>query len=313
LSRLPLVSVLIPMYNAEKTIESALESIQKQSHTNLEIICVDDGSDDATLSIVERRAELDRRIKPHGYKHRGVVYARNKTIELSCGEYLVIMDADDISLSDRIEKQVKYMELNPDIIASGSALEEFDERGILQIVARPPNHETLLFRQLRGIPIWHPTAIIRRAELLSSSIRYIEKFAYSEDYKFFFDLSRVGKLGNLPDVLYSYRRHPTQICAKYRKIQRKLEFELREEIYRFLCKKYGLDPASDKPREWRYKIPRNHDAIWTFLWYTVTHNTDLTRLKKLWLVLFTHLRLTAKPRLILYIFFKKYHHRPGRE
>ena len=306
MSKLPLVSVLIPMYNAEKTIESALESIQKQSYPNLEIICVDDGSDDSTLSIVERRAELDRRIKPHSHKHRGIVYSRNRLIELSKGEYLAKMDADDISRLDRIEKQVRYMESNPDIIASGAAMGLFNEKGTLGVIARPANHEVLLFRQLRGVPILNPVSIIRRSALLSSNIRYIEKYAYAEDYRLFFDLSRVGKLGNLPDVLGYHRQHPNQISVKYRKQQEKNAVEIRADIYRFLCKKYGLNPASDKPKEWRHKIPRHHDAIWPFLWYTVTHNTDLARLRKLRLVLFTHLRLTAKPRLIFFIFFKKH-------
>jgi len=296
------------MYNAEKTIESALESIQKQTYSNLEIFCVNDGSNDETLSIVERRAKLDKRIKPYSHEHRGVVYTRNKAIELSQSKYLALMDADDISFLDRIEKQVRYMESNPDIIASGGALVEFDESGVLKVVTRRVlDHTIMLFYQLRNIPIWNPTAIIRRAALLDNDIRYVEKYAYAEDVKLFFDLSRVGKLGNIPDVLLAYRRHTTQISTKHREHQRKRNHELRADIYKFLCKKYALNPARGSPREWRRKIPRDHEAIWPFLWHTITRNEDLSKLKKLRLVLFTHLRLTAKPRLIYYIFFKNRH------
>ena len=302
MSKHPLVSVLMPMYNAENTVESALESIQKQSYQNLEIICINDGSDDATLSIVERIARLDSRIKLHNHEHRGIVHTLNKTIELAHGKYLARMDADDISRLDRIEKQVGYMESNPDIVASGGTIEIFDESGILQTVSHHLKPEGLRYRLLFNWPIAHSTAIIRRDALLNNKIRYSEKHTYVEDLKLFFDLSQVGKLGNLPDVLLAYRRHATQTTAKHKDRLNKLLHELKDDIYRSLCGKYALNPASDNPREWRSKIPRNHDAIWTLLWYTVTHNTDLTKLKKLSLVLFTHLRLTAKPRLIFHIF-----------
>jgi len=306
LSRTPLVSVIIPMYNVEKVIGLTLESIQKQTYSNLEIICANDGSDDATLSIVERRAKLDKRIKPYSHEHRGIVYALNKAIKLSQGKYLARMDADDIAFLDRIEKQVRYMESNPDIIASGGALVEFDESGVLKIVARRPlDHAVMLFYQLRNIPIWNPTSIIRRRVLMENNISTDENFPLIEDYKFFFDLSRVGRLGNLPDILHAYRRHTTQTSTKYGEQRAKLAFEFKADIYKFLCEKYALNPVRDKPREWRRKIPRDHDAIWPFLWHTITRNEDLAKLKKLRLVLFTHLRLTAKPRLIYYIFFRK--------
>ena len=304
MSELPLVSVLIPMYNVERFVESALESIQKQSYPNLEIICVNDGSDDATALIVERRAKLDRRIKLHNHEHnRGIVYACNKLIELAHGKYLARMDADDISRLDRIEKQVRYMELNPDIVASGGANESLDERGVFDIARPHADHEVLEFRQLRGVPICHPAAIIRRSVLLSNNIKYNEKFLYgSEDYNLWFDLSQVGRLGNLPDVLLAYRYHAAQTTVKYKEQIKRNNVGIRANIYKFLCEKYTLNPASDNPKEWRRKIPRDHDAIWPFLWYTITQKTNLTKLKKLKLVLFTHLRLTAKPKLIYYIF-----------
>jgi len=311
LHKSPLVSVLIPMYNAENYIEPALESIQNQTYPNLEIICINDGSNDATFSIVESKAKLDSRIKLHSHEHRGNACSRNKSIELSRGKYLAIMDADDISRLDRIEKQVNYMESNPDIVASSGNVEEFDEQGVFQTLTRPTNPEVLEFRQLRGIPIWHPTAIFRHSVLLNNNIRYSEKFTNTcEDYKLVFDLSQVGKLGNIPDVLLAYRRYPGQTISRYLEKRKKHVSEIKAEIYKFLCRKYALNPAIDNPGEWRRKIPRNHDAIWTFLWYTVTRNTNLTKLKKLRLVLFTHLRLTAKPRLIYYIFKDSFRGQP---
>jgi len=292
------------MYNAEKTIEEALNSIQRQSYTNLEIICIDDGSVDATLPIVKSKAKLDRRIKLHSHEHRGIVYTLNKSIELSHGKYLARMDADDISRPDRIDKQVSYMESNPDIVASGGSIETFDERGIIQTITKNCNPEALEYRLLRSWPIAHSAAIIHHAALVDNNIRYNEEFTYVEDLKLFFDLSRVGKLSNLPDILLAYRSHPDQTSIKHCKQLKKLESDLRADIYRFLCEKFLLNPENDSPREWRRKIPREHNAIWILLWYTVTHNPNLTRLKKLRLVLFTHLRLTAKPRLIFYILFK---------
>jgi len=295
------------MYNAEKTIESALESIQKQTYSNLEIFCINDGSDDETLSIVERRAKVDKRIKPYSHEHRGVVYARNKAIELSQGKYLAMMDADDISFLDRIEKQVNYMESNPDIIASGGSFVEFDENGVFRKFTPHCNLESLRYRVLSILPVSNGTSIIRRTVLLDNNIRFIEGYTYAEDRKFFFDLSRVGKLGNIPEVLLAYRRHATQSSTKHREQQKKKELEIRAEIFKSMCEEHALNPESDRPRDWRRKVPRNHDAIWVLLWYIVTYNKKLTKLKKLQMVLFTHLRLTAKPRLIYHIFFKNRH------
>ena len=295
------------MYNAEKTVESALESIQKQTYSNLEIICVNDGSDDETLSIVERRAKFDKRIKPYSHEHRGIVYALNKSIELSQGKYLARMDADDIAFLDRIEKQVRYMESNPDVVASGTAVEIFNARGISRTTTPHCNPEILRYRMIRIWPIAHSSLIVHHTALLDNDIRYSKEHTYVEDLKLYFDLSRIGKLGNLPDTLLAYRAHPNQISKKNYEILRERELQLRADIYKSTCEDHSLNPERDSPGDWRRKVPRNHDAIWVLLWYTITHNTKLTKLKKLRLVLFTHLRLTAKPRLVFYIFFKNRH------
>jgi len=293
------------MYNAEKTVESAMESVQRQTYSNLEIICIDDGSDDATFSIVKRRAKLDKRIKLHSHEHKGITQTLNRAIELSHGKYLARMDADDITSLDRIEKQVSYMESNPDIVASGSALVEFGEKGNSKFCVRKLlNREVFMFYQLRGTAICHPTLIIRREVLLENNIRYEEGYTHAEDYKFLFDLSQVGKLVNIPDVLHYYRRHANQVSAKYSEQQKRAASKIRAEIYKFLCEKFELNLATDNPRELRRKIPRHHDAIWPFLGHTITQNENLTILRKLRLVLFTHLRLTAKPRMILRILKK---------
>lgn len=106
-SQLPLVSVIIPAYNAESFIERTLKSVLCQTYTNLEVIVVDDGSKDKTFEIVQSIAQKDSRVRPIQQQNAGVAAARNLAIEKSKGEYIAPIDADDIWYVEKIEKQVK--------------------------------------------------------------------------------------------------------------------------------------------------------------------------------------------------------------
>ena len=112
-----LVSVIIPCYNAEKYLRESVESIINQSYPNLEIICIDDCSTDSTLAILEELASRDARVKVlHNSRNMKIASSLNRGLEYSTGEYIARMDADDIALPKRIEKQVDYLEKNKEKI-----------------------------------------------------------------------------------------------------------------------------------------------------------------------------------------------------
>ena len=128
----PLVSVIIPCYNAEKYVESSIRSIMSQTYRNLEIIITDDCSTDGTFEILQKLVKEDSRIKL--YKNEinlKIVKTLNNMIEVSLGKYIARMDADDISLPKRIEKQVAFLEQNTDISFLGTNAVLIDEKNFV--------------------------------------------------------------------------------------------------------------------------------------------------------------------------------------
>lgn len=125
-----LVSVLMPVFNVEKYVKEAVQSIQNQTYKNLEIIIIDDGSTDDTCSIIEELAKSDDRIKFYkNEKNLKIVKTLNRALSLAKGEYIARMDGDDISELDRIERKVSFLERNPSIDLIGCSLISIDENG----------------------------------------------------------------------------------------------------------------------------------------------------------------------------------------
>lgn len=125
-----LVSVIIPVYNVEKYVKEAIQSIQNQTYKNLEIIIIDDGSTDDTYSIIKELARSDDRIKFYkNEKNLKIVKTLNRALSLATGSYIVRMDGDDVSKLDRIERKVNFLEQNPDIDLVGCSLISIDENG----------------------------------------------------------------------------------------------------------------------------------------------------------------------------------------
>ncbi len=122
----PKVTVLMPVYNAEKYLKTAIESILKQTFSDFELLIINDGSTDGSEEII--RSFNDKRIRLfNNEQNLGIIKTLNKGLNLAKGEYIIRMDADDISLPDRLELQVKYMEENPGIGISGTQARIFGD------------------------------------------------------------------------------------------------------------------------------------------------------------------------------------------
>ena len=194
------VSVLMPVYNGEKFIAAAIESILAQSYRNFELLVVDDGSTDATPSILADYTRRDHRLAIiRNSRNLGIVKSLNKGIARCRGRYIVRMDSDDLAVSDRIEKQIAVMEQNPQIVASGGSVRYIDAQGYDQgVIRKSTPSDSLLWAN----PLLHPTVIIRKSAL---RCHYQEKYRYAEDYFLWLSLSRHGQLHAIPDVLLAYR------------------------------------------------------------------------------------------------------------
>jgi glycosyltransferase involved in cell wall biosynthesis len=207
----PEISVLMPVYNAEKYLKQAIESIIEQTFNDFEFIIINDGSTDTSLSIIEGYASRDQRIKLVSRENKGLVYTLNEGLGLSRGKYIARMDADDISFVYRFQKQYEFLQINDEYAVVGSKVELIDDEGMpliemIDIYEHNDIDEAHINCLLGGAVIMHPTALIRKASILAVG-GYDERFKHAEDYDLWLRLAEIGKLHNLNEVLLSYRQH----------------------------------------------------------------------------------------------------------
>ncbi|WKV13426.1 glycosyltransferase family 2 protein [Marivirga harenae] len=217
----PLVSVLMPVYNSERYLEDAIESILNQTLFDFEFLIFDDGSTDKSKEIIQKYAISDKRIKPYFSKeNRGYVVHLNKGIELARGEYIARMDSDDISMPDRLQVQLDYLNKNSGIIICGTESISIDENGrSLGWPKRLTEPSDLFFISFFINPLAHPTVMYSKEAIIKLG-GYNPKKLPSEDYDLWTRAILVGKLGNIDQPLLKYRQHNQSITARKREIQR---------------------------------------------------------------------------------------------
>lgn len=207
----PLVSVILPVYNAECTVLETIQSIIDQTYKNWELIIINDGSTDNSVNII--KSFHDDRIKYFANEgNKKLIYTLNRGLNLASGKYIARMDADDICKRERFEKQVNYLENHPKVIVCGTQIEYFGNKS--------SNFRKLIFplkdRELKDMLALstcfaHPSVMIRRSVLEDSGIAYNYDFINAEDYCLWIDLSRYGKFANLNERLLMYRISDTQV------------------------------------------------------------------------------------------------------
>lgn len=236
---MPLTSVLIPCHNATLWLRDAVESICRQSHRNLEILIYDDGSNDGSTLMIEQLANEDHRIVAMGEaKNRGIVHALNAMLGAANGRYIARMDADDISLPQRIEQQIKFIE-SEKIDLCGTWFQEFGRgipRNVRWFSGTEELHAALLFQNT----ICHPTILARRE--VFDEFQYREDYNLAEDYDFFIRADVKFRLKNLPEVLLRYRRHPQQATRARRAKMEEVTCRIRHEA---LCAR-GFKPSPEE-------------------------------------------------------------------
>jgi len=204
-----LVSILMPVYNAEKYLGKTLESIQSQTYKNWELFAVDDWSTDRSYSILLEFAKKDKRIKLYrNGKHRGVAGAANLALSMIKSNYVARMDADDLMHPERISKQVKFLKENPSVVIVGSQCILIDQDG--QKIGEkkfPMNNDGIMKMIFRSIPIQQPSMMINRGLLPKDFIAYDKSKNTAEEVGLLFKLFKYGEAANLPEFLHFYRLH----------------------------------------------------------------------------------------------------------
>ena len=211
------VSVLLPVWNGEAFLEAAVESILRQTLSSLELIIIDDGSTDASAAIAEKLACGDDRVRVLRREHQGLSAALNAGIAAARGEYVARMDADDISVPHRLQKQVAYLDAHPSCVAAGAWIEVVDEAGRhLGLKTFVEKHEEISAALLQGVsPIAHPTVVLRR-DVLRAAGGYDARRYPSEDLDLWFRLAERGELANLGETLLQHRRHKAAVGVRER-------------------------------------------------------------------------------------------------
>lgn len=207
----PLVSVVMPVYNAGIYLRECIESILAQSYTDFEFIMVDDASTDSSWKIMQEYAAKDPRIQIHRNRHNeGVSKTVKRAIRASKGEYLARMDADDISFPYRLERQVRYLETHNETVAVGGQCQVINEYGeITGHKTFPLDHESIYRYIFTFVPLQQPSLMIARHRLPRNFEYYHDGMNTAEEVELIFKLFRHGKVENMPDYLLQYRIHTT--------------------------------------------------------------------------------------------------------
>lgn len=211
------LSVIMSVFNGERYLASAIDSILAQSFRDFEFLIVDDGSTDQTAQILEDFAAKDARIRVIRHaKNKGLTPALNGMIAAAKGEYLARMDGDDISLPDRFARQIAWLDAHPECGVLGTSYWVIDPEGRRRLACYYENdHDFLTWYLCFQNPLAHPS-VMGRTELFRRVGGYCEKAHYSEDYELWWRLSRITKLGSLPELLLELRQHSSCVSLTHK-------------------------------------------------------------------------------------------------
>ncbi|BAZ32363.1 putative glycosyl transferase [Cylindrospermum sp. NIES-4074] len=205
-----MISIVMAAYNASEYIALAIESILNQTFSEFELIVIDDGSTDNTVKIVEHYIELDQRVRLIQNNHTGVCHARNTGIQSSKYSWIAIMDADDISLPQRLEKQINAAKANPEVVAWGTYVQHMSSTGdILSLQKQGPISQEEYHSLMNDgeIPfIIHPTTMMKKDVFLKVGA-YDSQFPLAQDLELMSRMAHQGIIIAIPEPLVWYRVH----------------------------------------------------------------------------------------------------------
>jgi glycosyltransferase involved in cell wall biosynthesis len=201
-----MVSVLMSVYDGERYLRDSVESMLNQTFSDFEFIIVNDSSTDASRAILESYDD-SRILLLHNQKNRGLTYSLNRGLAAAKGEYMARMDADDVAMPRRLEKQVSFLRAHPEVGILGCCSVNIDLKGRRVGGSTMPESDLeVRWVSLLGNPFIHSSVMIRRGLLVSEGLKYYEALETTQDYELWTRVLRHTRGGNLPDSLIWYRR-----------------------------------------------------------------------------------------------------------
>ncbi|MDE9563743.1 glycosyltransferase [Xenorhabdus bovienii] len=239
----PKISVLMSVYNGEKYLEEAIDSILSQTFEDYELIIIDDGSTDSSPSILSSYAEKDMRVKVITNENNiGLILSLNKGLYMASSNLVARMDADDIAIPERLKIQVDFMQNHPDIVVCGGFTTYLENPTKGDIHAT--SHEGIVAECFFHCPVAHPTVMMRKDKILELTDGYDPNDLYAEDYGLWSRLimSKRARFANINKPLLNYRTHPNNPRFEYKKKQKKTAVTIQQKMFSSL----GIDiPLKD--------------------------------------------------------------------
>lgn len=223
------VTVLMPTYNVAPYVKEAIDSVLHQTFGDFILLVVDDASTDNTLEVV--RTIDDPRIRIAAFPNNvGLADNLNRGLDMIDTELMARMDGDDIALPHWLQSEIDYLDAHPEVGVCGGCGQRF---GTSQSLIRfPEQHDDIAANMLFECTIIVPT--VRMSVVRQHGLRYRKDAFPAEDYRFWADCLRVTRLHNIPDTLFHYRMHPTQICTARREEQQRKVAQVRRYMLDWL-------------------------------------------------------------------------------
>lgn len=237
------VAVVLPVFNGEAHIGEAVESILNQTFTDFEFVIIDDGSTDSTAAILKTFATSQFNLKVLSGPNVGYTRALLKGIAASTGRFIARMDADDVSLPQRLATQGAYLDANPDCVVVGGAMCVIDADGDpVSLRKYPRSHEAIEQSHfVRGeCALAHPTVMFRRG-VYEAVGGYRPEYEPAEDFDLWMRMAELGRLANLPDPLVRYRVHLQSTTAMRSRSMVEKTLRIVDEG----CARRGIQPPKD--------------------------------------------------------------------
>lgn len=210
----PLISVLMPVYNGQQYLAEAIESILNQTYTHFELLLLDDGSSDNSAQIIKGFND-SRIVYVKNETNKGLIYTLNRGVGLAKGAFIARMDADDVSVNNRFEKQIQEFQNDEKLVICGSFIKTFGNGAEQYISHMSVTNSQILASIFFTCPFAHPSVMIRKESLLQLNEVYREDYKHSEDYDLWSRLVFVGNSKNIPEFLLNYRVHDKQVSTVF--------------------------------------------------------------------------------------------------
>jgi len=224
---MPKISVIMPVYNAENFLRESIESILNQTFKDFEFLIINDGSTDSSADII--RSYTDSRINFIDNKDNLFYMKRlNEALEVATGEYIARMDSDDISLPERFQKQVEFLDANPEVGIVGGFWQMFG--AVDRLITVPEKHENIYPFSVFHSPFGHPAVMFRKSMFDANNLRYREDYPYAEDYELWTRALKLFKGANLQEVLLNYRVHSGGVTSARSGVQQDTAKRVRQRV-----------------------------------------------------------------------------------